>query len=247
MDKSEFWRVVDLAGKQNNLHGVLMTYNPTSVLDYYVHFQERMHESHSGDLYAAATLLNAGYRSDDSFEYFKCWLISKGRATFEQALLDADTLAEVEVPMPEGKPEAENEDFCYVAFKVYKEKTGEDLFAALDRLGLSPMNSNPDTFDWAFYTDEVIQRRLPRLWKKYSKYFITESEYSDDRPNTLAVEISGIGVVRVGDIILHTVFGTGSVEEIIQAPLHAARIRFSDSEHVIVLDDPKRIKKVHFG
>ena len=56
---------------------------------------------------------------DDGFRYFCPWLISEGRETFERALADPESLAEL--PRQEY---FELESFAYVALKVFEDKGG---------------------------------------------------------------------------------------------------------------------------
>jgi hypothetical protein len=49
------------------------------------------------DLWAAAYLIRGGC-SDDSFLYFRCWLVSRGKQVFEEALTDPDSLVGVVDP-----------------------------------------------------------------------------------------------------------------------------------------------------
>jgi hypothetical protein len=50
-------------------------------------FHEQQRRAYSWDLWGAAYVMNGG-ASDDGFEYFQRWLISKGRDVFEAAIAD---------------------------------------------------------------------------------------------------------------------------------------------------------------
>jgi hypothetical protein len=237
MNKDQFWRIADLAVNRNNLRNELLASDPKTVLGYYMQFLERMRESDTGDLWAVAMLLNAGHCSDDCFEYFRCWLISQGRSTFERALANPDVLAEIEIPYSNGKPSAQDEDFYYIAHDVYKKRTGEDLYKALRRLNLSAVGNNSITFDWQEYTNEVIKTKFPTMWKKYSTYYNVTNEIQN-RVNdiTTKVDILGVGSVGVGDSLRHIKYGVGVVKTISPGSPHAALIQFPDSERSIILD-----------
>ena len=51
-------------------------------------------EAHDWNLWGAAYLMKGGC-SDDAFDYFRGWLVAQGRRTWERALRDPDTLAEL--------------------------------------------------------------------------------------------------------------------------------------------------------
>ena len=90
----------------------------------------------------AAYLLNGGC-SDDGFEYFRGWLISRGRAVFEKALADPDSLAK----FVGAAPELELEAIAYAAINAYKTKTGKD-WEDLPRSALDQATKGIPTFEW---------------------------------------------------------------------------------------------------
>ncbi|MDR2636789.1 MAG: DUF4240 domain-containing protein [Zoogloeaceae bacterium] len=243
MDKYQFWEIVELAGNNDGLRSILFSRDRETVLDFYMQFQERMHESDTGDLWAVADLLNAGRCSDDCFEYFRCWLISQGRETFERALNNPDNLAEMEIPLSEGRPVVDNESFCYIAPDVYKEKTGEDLYEALRRLDLSAAGNDSTNFDWQMYTEGVMKEKFPKMWNKYAPYYKSANEIPDTEETVTEVDIPGIGNVKVGDSLRHAKYGLGVVKTIFLDSPHVVLIQFSDSEEHAMLLDAKYLKK----
>lgn len=56
-----------------------------------------MIRSYRWDLWGAAYVAKGG-ASDDGFEYFQRWLISRGRTDFERVLADPDALADLAIP-----------------------------------------------------------------------------------------------------------------------------------------------------
>lgn len=77
------------------------------------------------DLWGAAYVMNGGC-SDDGFGDFRNWLVGQGRATFEAALADPESLASSElwIDADEG---VSLEGLSYVALEVFEEHTGEEL------------------------------------------------------------------------------------------------------------------------
>ncbi len=114
-----------------------------------------MAKSYSWRLWGAAYLIQGGC-SDDGFEYFRSWLISRGRAVFESAVEEPDSLAGF---LAEGE-EPELEEFMYVAGEAYEAATGEELEGAHTRypeLGAG----------WDFDDAGELAGRYPRLWKRF--------------------------------------------------------------------------------
>ncbi|MGP4030101.1 DUF4240 domain-containing protein [Actinomadura sp. 3N407] len=85
-------------------------------------------ESYRGDLWGAAYLINGG-ASDDGFEYFRGWLVSQGRAVYEAALTDPDSLATVPTVLEAASAghDLDGEAILSIAWHAYQQKTGEEL------------------------------------------------------------------------------------------------------------------------
>jgi hypothetical protein len=126
-------------------------------------FEEQMMRSYSWDLWGAAYVVHGG-ASDDGFEYFRCWLISKGRGVFERVMADPDSLADIIAPNAEGV--LEFEDFAYVARRVWAEKTGRpsnEMPNAGNMIypGREPSGTN-------FEEDAAhLAKRYPKLWRRF--------------------------------------------------------------------------------
>eukprot|EP01030_Chromulinospumella_sphaerica_P017421 gene17421-17249_t len=65
-------------------------------------FVETLERANRWDLWGAGYVIHGGM-SDDSFVYFRAWLIGQGRGVFDQALADPDSLADL---IPEGRQDA---------------------------------------------------------------------------------------------------------------------------------------------
>ena len=104
-------------------------------------------------LWEAATLIKS-FCSDDSFTYFRAWLISQGKEVYLSALRCPDSLAELDI----GR-KCTLEAFSYVADDVYRERTGE----------LDAMHAEIQYGDGvgAMHRAEDGRSFLPRLVKKY--------------------------------------------------------------------------------
>ena len=106
----------------------------------------------------AAYLINGGC-SDDGFAYFRSWLISRGRAAYEGAIRDPDSLAGSVDP---DRDDYEFEDLWGLALVVYEERTGEEP-PATEGGG----RTEPSSQRWDFDDEEQVSRRLPKLAAVY--------------------------------------------------------------------------------
>lgn len=170
LSQQDFWALID--------HSALHEANPEAQLadlrtnisrltaDQIAQFEQifdrTMRQSYSWDLWGAAYLANGG-SSDDGFEYFRCWLISKGRTVYEAVAADPDKLAAILAPGAGG--DLEFEDFAYVAREAWAAKTGRDWnempvianMAYDDKPSGAPFNENPAD----------LANRYPKLWERF--------------------------------------------------------------------------------
>ena len=127
------------------------------------------------ELWAAADRI-MGWCSDDSFLYFRLWLVGLGRDAFERVIRDPDALAELpEVVRLVGRDrEAWDEEewlaweeLDYAALRAFTQVTGRsegDFYDAVDAQrgdGYEPLD--PAGERWDASDDAEAERRLPRL------------------------------------------------------------------------------------
>lgn len=106
--------------------------------------------------------------SDDSFDYFRAWLIYQGKDIFEAALTNPETLIPVFAQIEPGDV-PELEELLYIADRAYEEKTGGDAdeyFNLYSQLKDGPYGFPEIEFDWDD-DDDSLERKFPRLWELY--------------------------------------------------------------------------------
>jgi hypothetical protein len=128
-------------------------------------FDAQMKRSYSWDLWGAAYVIHGG-ASDDSFEYFRCWLLSRGRHVFEKILADPDSMADL-LPRQVRGP-LDFELFAYAARHVWAEKTGRGpnempMAANMIYIGADPAG---EPFD---EDPAHLSKRYPKLWQRFGK------------------------------------------------------------------------------
>lgn len=168
MRTDDFWTVVDRAAVGADGEPQLIAERITAdlaarpvaeIVGFDRHRHRVLAASYQVDLWAAAYLINGG-ASDDGFEYFRCWLMTRGRSAFARAVQEPDTLAE----LPEIRRAAatgedfECEEMLHVAAAAYRRVTGAELPADQDR----PRYPEIGEF-WDFDDEDEARRRLPRL------------------------------------------------------------------------------------
>jgi hypothetical protein len=101
MDEDGFWKIVQIANdgsggdmdrKCSALRQQIAALQKDEALGFAQQFDAMMDKAYNWPLWGAAYVINGGC-SDDSFADFRASLISRGRAAFERALSDPDSLA----------------------------------------------------------------------------------------------------------------------------------------------------------
>ncbi|MEZ5774586.1 MAG: DUF4240 domain-containing protein [Hyphomicrobiaceae bacterium] len=172
MDLDRFWSLVGASlaaddgeyGQLEALQSALRELSLEEIVGFEMTFRRLLNEAYTWDLWGAAYVANGGC-SDDGFEYFRRWLISRGRAVYEAALADPDSLGAMD---PGVGPDGiwENEEIYDAAGNVYAEKGGAgevaehaDIEAGLDGL-------EPDGTPFEEEGDD-LEKRFPKLWKRF--------------------------------------------------------------------------------
>jgi hypothetical protein len=169
MDETQFWEIVDgtreAADGDPDEHADLLVehlarLDPDAVLDFARHFETRFARANTWDVWGAADVLLGG-ADEESFDYFRCWLIGQGRHVFEGALHEPDELAEL-VPDFDAETDGDAEDLGYAADEAYEQLTG----VRLPDLGL-PEQDTPQGRPLDFEDTQAMSARFPRLWARF--------------------------------------------------------------------------------
>jgi hypothetical protein len=171
MSNSRFWALIDTttvfeSNPERQLIALRAALEKLSIEEieaYEAAFDDEMKRSYSWDLWGAAYVVHGG-ASDDGFEYFRCWLISKGQALFEKVKADPDSLADLLPPAVDGVLEFEM--FCYVARDVWAAKArrpGGEMPNAANMIypGLQPAGTRFDE------DGDHLATRYPKLWRRF--------------------------------------------------------------------------------
>jgi hypothetical protein len=131
MDVNEFWNLV-MSTHKNSLGNPdkqadllvkeLTNRSVQDILDYGSIFKMLMDRAYLADLWAAAAVIDPWGCSEDGFMDFRAWLIAQGKATYESALLDPETL----VDFIDVGTETQIEKLSHVPVEAYLYKTGQE-------------------------------------------------------------------------------------------------------------------------
>ena len=172
MNKQQFWDLIKDSLRAGNvedqldfLSDKLENYTKEELLDFDYIFRQLHEDCYNWDIWAAAYVIQGGC-SDDGFIDFRSWLVVQGKEVFENALKNADSLAELGREKLEESEEAE--DFYYVAADAYQELTGQEIEsdAAYKEIAYKEV---PDGQDWDEENLDELRARVPAIFKLFWK------------------------------------------------------------------------------
>jgi hypothetical protein len=164
MTLDQFWNIVDKVHQASDgdmdkkcelLDAELRRLTLEEVLSFHAHFHGCEDRAYSWELWAAAYIIGGGC-SDDGFSDFRSTLISMGRQTFERALADPQSLADMDYD-----PEiALFEGYQYVPTTVETDLAGGKKF-----MRSHPHPTRPSGTEW---DEDKVAEIYPKLAGKYN-------------------------------------------------------------------------------
>jgi hypothetical protein len=172
MPADQFWQIIERATQSDGdpnthmeaLRALLRELSCDEVISFEVAFRRYINGAYKWDLWGAAYVVHGGC-SDDGFEYFRRWLVSRGRDVYEAALRDPDSLAQLDV-RPGADGVWEFEEIYYVANDVFDEKGGEGDVRDYSEpeAGMGGPGPSGEPFE---EEEEHLARRYPNLWRRF--------------------------------------------------------------------------------
>ena len=162
MQNEKFWELIekskigtnDCEKQSQNLLDLLGKLQPSEIVSFQEHFNQRLVESFRWDLWAVAYLVNGG-ASDDGFYYFRGWLAAQGKDYFEAAIAKPENAAKNAI----ANEFNECESILYVARQAYESITGEEI----------PTTSNePSQPTGESWEEEDVEEIFPNIAEKFS-------------------------------------------------------------------------------
>ena|SRR5262245_4200691 len=165
MSIDEFWKIIEGAD-DDIMVDMLCKLSRQDIVEFERHLRERIIECDNYNVIAALKIINGGV-TDDTYLYFRCWLIAKGRRAFENALQNADSISDV----LEDKEMPDCEGLLYLATRAFEIKTGRAEDASFPRdtcisQGLDYDFNAPPTKGTDF-SDKDLPELCPRLWERF--------------------------------------------------------------------------------
>jgi hypothetical protein len=175
LDEDKFWLIIDNSLKksenQNDQEKILVKeieqLSPKEMIGFRLRTDKLLYDTYNSDMWCAGYIMNGGC-SDDGFEYFRCWLISRGKNTYYKAKLNPDYLVN---EISKDSEIYDFESFWYVALTAFKNKTGKELYDYIDNDKFTTNEGNYPKFKFTWQEDnpESMRKICPRLYQKFMK------------------------------------------------------------------------------
>ena len=167
MNRKTFWELMDSTRPKNGdvekhlaqLRKALSRLDAGDLLDFEKITAELFHESYDARLWDVVSILCGGGCGDDSFDYFRGWLIMQGKEKFDRVLKQPERIPEW---FPSGQIDFAD-GFGSLAVRAFEENYPDrDFYAEYD----GP--EGPGELKGELWrTEEELQSRYPELWDKY--------------------------------------------------------------------------------
>jgi len=99
IDETIFWNIVDKSSENNNNQQDQETFlireieklTPKEIIGFRLRTDKLLYDTYNSKMWCAGYIMNGGC-SDDGFEYFRNWVISRGKDVYYKAKENPDTL-----------------------------------------------------------------------------------------------------------------------------------------------------------
>ena len=188
MTRKKFWKYISEAHKKEKDNNGMLNYlvdklsenTYEEIFRFDIINDEIMLESYNQSLWCASYLIN-GDTTEESFDFFRLWLISQGEKVYNDVMKNPDNLIKY-IDFPEGDfvPDLyENEDFFFVAVDAFGIKNDmgiiEELFEIYldkfdsykEKLNYSDVDYPKLKFTWCEKVPKSMRKICPKLFEKF--------------------------------------------------------------------------------
>jgi hypothetical protein len=173
MDEQAFWKIIDESStrsksqdnQESYISKELQKLSPEGIIGFELRKDKLLYDSYRSDIWCAAYIINGGC-SDDGFDYFRLWLISKGKEVYRKSLENPDYL----ITVADNGSEHEFESFDYIASTVFQKRTGKEITDYIDDSFPFLASKQPKmVFSWKEDDPESMKKICPKLFEKYNE------------------------------------------------------------------------------
>ncbi len=170
LDEDLYWSIIaaslersdDQDDQEEFLIRRVQQLSPKEMIGFRLMTDKLLHDTYNSEMWCAAYIINGGC-SDDGFEYFRCWVISRGKDVYYNAKANPDSLIS---QLDEGDF-YEFESFWYVANEAFERITGNDLYDFIDDEAFKFKEGQypPIVFNWQEEDPDSMKAICPKLFE----------------------------------------------------------------------------------
>ena len=165
LTEERFWEIIENSNKGQELAKELSKLSEDEIFGYkywWIHFHR---QSYNQALWAVAYVVLGGC-SDDGFDYFRFWLLSRGKSVFMKAIQEADSLCnEFDNLTDDEYPEWE--DLDYVPKEVFEKNFNKDYYKAEENIDYGDISLPEIIFEWNEDDEDSIRKVCPKTFDKW--------------------------------------------------------------------------------
>ena len=175
MNEDKYWTLIaesleyaedDQDAQAAYLRRTLVGFDPEEIVGFRLRTDKLLYDTYASEMWCAGYIMNGGC-SDDMFEYFRLWVISRGREVYENARSNPDSLHSVaDTKVPEGLFDFES--LWYVANEAFEQKTGKYLDDYVDHDFKFREGNYPQfDFNWTEEDPESRRKICEKLFERF--------------------------------------------------------------------------------
>ncbi len=171
LDEDLYWAIIDESLQNSDsqeeqedfLIDRLQKLTPVEIIGFRLRTDKLLYDTYNSGMWCAGYIMNGGC-SDDGFEYFRCWVISRGKDVYDKAKANPDMLI---TELNEDMESFDFEGFWYVALEAFQAVTGKQLYDFIDEDNFKFKEGYYPQFDftWEEEKPETMQAVCPQLFE----------------------------------------------------------------------------------
>ena len=171
-----YWNIIDKSLKNTNnqndqeqfLINEISRLTPKEMIGFRLRTDKFLYDTYNSEMWCAGYIMNGGC-SDDGFEYFRNWIISRGKDVYYKAKENPDNLISEVV---KGTAFYDFESFWYVALEAFNRKTGKNLYDYIDYDNFKTKEGQYPRieFTWQEEKPESMKKICPELYERMWKH-----------------------------------------------------------------------------
>lgn len=166
MTEDRFCGLIGNSQSSSNIYETLSTLSDDELFGFRYWWEHFSKISYRQDLWAAIYIYRGGC-GDDSFDYFRFWLITQGRDVFYNALNNADSLCDVFANVRDEDPTDEDADYLVMDILNRRNNDSDYYYRALKGYRMPEEELPGIEFEWEEGDEESMRRVCPRTFDRW--------------------------------------------------------------------------------